>query len=256
MKTIKEITEMLHQAKVPESWIEELTEDGRKGVQTALARWWRQYDRRLKVEQEHAEKKAFDASYAPFKDALVVGVDEAGRGPLAGPVVTAAVILPADTPTLVGLDDSKAISKTERDRLAKEIRQVAIAYSVHVQSVEMIEQLSIYKATKDSMEQAVTSLAVQPHMILADAMNLQVNCPAESIIKGDAKSLSIAAASILAKTTRDAIMTEIHHDFPHYQFEKNAGYGTAEHLQALQEHGPCVHHRTGFEPIKSMLMKR
>ncbi|KXH79962.1 ribonuclease HII [Sporosarcina sp. HYO08] len=256
MKTIKEITEMLNRTIAPESWMDELAGDGRKGVQSALARWQRQYTKKLKVEQEHAEKKTFDASYAPFEGALVAGVDEAGRGPLAGPVVTAAVILPADTPTLVGLDDSKAVSKIERDRLAQEIRQAAIAYSVHVQPVEVIDQLSIYKATKDSMERAVTSLAIRPHMVLADAMNLQVSRPVESIIKGDAKSLAIAAASILAKTTRDAIMTEIHNDFPQYQFEKNAGYGTAEHLQALQEHGPCEHHRTSFEPIKSMRVKR
>lgn len=256
MKTIKEITEKLKQTDKREPWMDELAQDSRAGVKNALARWQRQYEKKQEKEQKHVAKIAFDRSFAPFEGAKVVGVDEAGRGPLAGPVVTAAVVLPNETPELVGLDDSKMISKNERERLAIEIQRVAIAYSVHIQSSQFIDELNIYAATKDSMEQAVRGLSVRPDFVIADAMLLATDCPTQSIIKGDAKSLAIAAASILAKTTRDAIMEGLHEEFPEYQFGKNAGYGTAEHLEALQKFGPCEHHRTSFEPIKTMLKVR
>ncbi|KAA0966531.1 ribonuclease HII [Sporosarcina sp. ANT_H38] len=253
MKTIKEITALLTEVKEPESWMEELAQDSRAGVQNALRRWKRQYDKQKAVEQNHMVKEAFDMSFAPFEGALIAGVDEAGRGPLAGPVVTAAVILPRETPELIGLDDSKAISKVERERLAEQIKSVAIAYSAHIQSARIIDEMNIYAATRDSMEQAVKGLAVNPDFVIADAMKLDTNCPTESVIKGDAKSLAVAAASIIAKTTRDAIMDNLHNGFPMYNFKKNAGYGTAEHVLALQTHGPCEHHRTSFEPVKSMI---
>lgn len=236
--------------------MDDLARDSRAGVKNALARWHRQHEKRRIREEEHAAKMAFDRSFAPFVGALVAGVDEAGRGPLAGPVVTATVILPDCTPGLIGLDDSKTIPKAERERLLKEIQKVAISYSVHIQSARIIDELNIYAATKKSMEQAVKGLSVKPDVVIADAMRLATDCPTESIIKGDAKSLAIAAASILAKTTRDAIMDELHEEFPAYRFGKNAGYGTAEHLEALREHGPCEHHRISFEPIKSMMKER
>lgn len=256
MKTIKEITELLKTVDEPEYWMEELAQDTRLGVKNALARWQRQYDKRKGIERNHMMKITFDASFEPFESALVAGVDEAGRGPLAGPVVTAAVILPRETPELVGLDDSKTISKVERERLAAVIKSVAIAYSAHIQPADVIDKMNIYAATRDSMETAVKGLTVKPDFVLADAMVLNTDCPAESIIKGDAKSLAIAAASIIAKTTRDAIMDELHGDFPLYNFAKNAGYGTVEHMQALEKYGPCEHHRSTFEPVKSILKER
>ncbi len=253
MKTIKEITERLKDVKELESWMEELAQDSRTGVQNALNRWRRQYEKRKAIERNHMAKEMFDTSFAPFEGALIAGVDEAGRGPLAGPVVTAAVILPRETPELVGLDDSKTISKVERDRLAEKIKSVAIAFSAHIQSARSIDDMNIYAATRDSMERAVKGLTINPDFVIADAMKLDTNCPTESVIKGDAKSLAVAAASIIAKTTRDAIMDNLHNDFPMYNFKKNAGYGTAEHVLALQTHGPCEHHRTTFEPVKTML---
>ncbi|MFC5588447.1 ribonuclease HII [Sporosarcina soli] len=256
MNTIKEITERLNQTGEREAWMAELVQDTRAGVKNALARWERQYEKRQEKERNHAEKIAFDRSFAPFDGAMVAGVDEAGRGPLAGPVVTATVILPNEVPELVGLDDSKTIAKSERERLALEIKKVAISYAVHIQSSQIIDELNIFAATKASMEQAVKGLSVRPDFVIADAMQLATDCPTESIIKGDAKSLAIAAASILAKTTRDAIMDELHEEFPAYQFGKNAGYGTAEHLEALHKFGPCEHHRTSFEPVKSMVEGR
>lgn len=252
MKTIKEIVEMLRMAEEPGPWMDELSRDSRTGVKNAVARWWRQYDKKQVVVQAYMAKLAFDASFAPFEGAMVAGVDEAGRGPLAGPVVTAAVILPTETPELVGLDDSKNISKAERERLADIIKKSAIAYSTHIQSARAIDELNIYAATRDSMERAVQGLSTPPDFVIVDAMQLATNCPTESVIKGDAKSLAIAAASIIAKTTRDAIMDDLHIGFPVYNFGKNAGYGTAEHVKALQVYGPCEHHRRSFEPVKSM----
>ena len=251
--TIKEIVEKLRMTEEPAPWMEELRQDARAGVKNALARWQRQYHKKELIMQEHMAKIAFDESFAPFLGAKVAGVDEAGRGPLAGPVVTAAVILPREVPELVGLDDSKSISKAERQRLAALIRNVAIAYSTHIQSARRIDELNIYAATRESMEQAVKALAVRPDFVIVDAMALHIDHPTESVIKGDAKSLAVAAASIIAKTTRDAIMDQLHTDFPEYHFEKNAGYGTAEHVEALHIHGPSEHHRTTFEPVKSMI---
>lgn len=256
MSTVKEIEERLEAAEMPEVWMEELYADPRAGVKAAINRWKRQYEKKRKIREEYERKCAFDLSYAPFDGALIAGVDEAGRGPLAGPVVSAVVILPKETPELIGLDDSKTIQKEQRERLAQKIREVALAYCVHIQSVEKIDELNIYAATRASMEQAVRDLAVQPDIVLVDAMTLSVSCRTASIIKGDAQSLAIAAASILAKTTRDALMEDLHKQYPAYQFAKNAGYGTAEHLEALEQYGPCMHHRKTFEPIKSMLAKR
>ena len=130
---------------------------------------------------------------------LIAGVDEAGRGPLAGPVVTAAVILPEEVPELIGLDDSKAISKINREMLAEKIRDVAIDYSIHVQSAAKIDEMNIYAATRDSMECAVKNLSVQPHFVIVDAMALTIDCPTASVIKGDAKSLAVAARLFLLK---------------------------------------------------------
>lgn len=239
-----------------EPWMDELAQDSRAGVQNALARWQRQYMKREQIKKAHLAKIAFDRSHAPFDNALVAGVDEAGRGPLAGPVVTAAVILPGEVPDLIGLDDSKAISKANREQFADKIRDVAIAYSIHVQPAEKIDAMNIFAATKESMETAVKSLAVQPDFVIADAMNLNISYETASVVKGDAKSLAVAAASILAKTTRDLLMDDLHKQFPVYKFSKNAGYGTAEHLEALAEFGPCIHHRKSFEPIKSMVAER
>ena len=256
MQTIKEIIEKLQMSVELEPWMDELADDSRKGVQNALLRWQRQYDKRLLVKKEHLSKIAFDRSFAPFRGAMIAGVDEAGRGPLAGPVVTAVVILPEEVPGLIGLDDSKAISKTNRELLAEKIRNVAIDYSVHVQSAVKIDEINIYAATRDSMECAVKNLSIQPHFVIVDAMAFTIDCPTASVIKGDEKSLAVAAASILAKTTRDAIMENLHKDYPAYNFSSNAGYGTAEHLEALEDYGPCKHHRRSFEPIKSMILGR
>ncbi|WP_369821936.1 ribonuclease HII [Sporosarcina sp. P33] len=254
--TIQQIKKQLENLQEPNEWLEELQSDQRKGVRQAISQWHKRYEKSQLLVQEFQQKKAFDDSYRSNRIQLIAGVDEAGRGPLAGPVVTAAVILPEECPGLIGLDDSKKVSKEKRQEFAALIKEQAIAYAVHVQPAARIDELNIYQATKQSMETAVSSLETAPHAVIADAMNLNLECPCYSIVKGDEKSLAIAAASILAKTTRDALMNELHEKFPWYAFNENAGYGTAKHLQGLETHGFCEHHRKTFEPIKTMWRNR
>ena len=253
METTTQIKEKLDGVTEWQPWMDALKSDSRKSVQTLLASWKRKQGLRGKLLQNHHQKLQFDAAYRTEKGDLVAGIDEAGRGPLAGPVVTAAVILPEDCSSLVGLDDSKQLSKAKRDQFAEIIKQIAISYAVHVQAPEEIDRLNIYQATKNSMIEAALSLAPKPAIVLADAMMLKLPMACESIIKGDTKSLSIAAASILAKTGRDAIMAEYAVKYPQYGFDKHAGYGTKEHVAALEKYGPCEIHRATFEPVKSLL---
>ncbi len=253
MKTVKEIEVLLKEQETPTKWIEELESDERIGVKRALKRWHANHKKRGLKRLAHIAKKDFDASYKPFPEALIAGVDEAGRGPLAGPVVTAAVILPDDCDELIGLDDSKAVSKEKREQFAEKIKEIAIAYAIHIQPANVIDDINIYEATRKSMEMAVKTLETRPDFVIADAMALSLQQRTASVVKADAQSLAVAAASMLAKTTRDDYMKQIHEDYPMYQFEKNAGYGTADHVKALETHGPCVHHRRTFEPVKSLI---
>lgn len=253
MQTTTEIKDKLNGLTEWQPWMDELQNDPRKSVQTLLASWQRKRMQREKLLGNHGSKLHFDNRYRKADSDLVAGIDEAGRGPLAGPVVTAAVILPEDCSSLVGLDDSKQLSKAKRDQFAEIIKKIAVSYSVHVQPPEEIDRLNIYQATRSSMAEAALALSPAPSIVLADAMMLDLPMACESIIKGDAKSLSIAAASILAKTGRDAIMAGYAAQYPQYGFEKHAGYGTKDHVAALEKHGPCEIHRTTFEPVKSLL---
>ncbi|WP_025113919.1 ribonuclease HII [Lysinibacillus fusiformis] len=251
MRSIKEITVALKDAKEWQEWMSDIAEDERVGVQKAWLSWQKKQDKKRQLLQEHQAKVAFDLSYGGI-DALIAGVDEAGRGPLAGPVVTAAVILPTNCEALVGLNDSKQLSKDKRNAFATLIKEHAISYFIHFQPAQQIDELNIYEATKQSMKASVESLSRKPDYVLVDAMTLPMAIPQDSIIKGDAKSLAIAAASILAKTARDDYMEQLDKDFPMYGFAQHAGYGTKQHLKALEEYGPTIHHRKSFEPIKSM----
>ncbi|WP_394120552.1 ribonuclease HII [Planococcus donghaensis] len=255
MQTTNEIKDKLNGLVEWQPWMEELKSDSRKSVQALLASWQRKQVLREKLMENHISKLLFDAAFKTAETDLVAGIDEAGRGPLAGPVVTAAVILPEDCSSLIGLNDSKQLSKAKRDQFAEIIKKIAISYSVHIQPPEEIDRVNIYRATKGSMAAAALALSPAPDIVLADAMMLNLPMPCESIIKGDAKSLSIAAASILAKTGRDALMEEYAAQYPQYGFEKHAGYGTKEHVSALEKHGPCRIHRKTFEPVKSLLTK-
>ncbi|MDD4334458.1 MAG: ribonuclease HII [Desulfotomaculaceae bacterium] len=183
----------------------------------------------------------------------VAGVDEAGRGPLAGPVVAAAVILPDDA-VLLNLNDSKKLAPQKREYLAGQIERTSLAWSVGVSSVEEIFSENIHQAGLKAMRRAVVGLAVKPAHVLVDGFKIdRLACPQTPIIAGDGLSASIAAASILAKVTRDRLMDSYHKLYPQYGFDRHKGYGTAEHLQALSDHGPCPIHRTGYRPVRECL---
>jgi ribonuclease HII len=182
---------------------------------------------------------------------LLAGVDEAGRGPLAGPVVAAAVILD-DLNPITGLADSKKLSPQRRDQLYDEIRAKALCFAIEQASVEEIDQLNILQATLMAMRRAVVGLRLKPVKVLVDGNQLPVlNVLAEAIVKGDTKVPAISAASILAKVHRDRWCQEVHQEFPQYGFDQHKGYGTAFHLNALKIYGACLHHRKSFAPVKS-----
>jgi ribonuclease HII len=184
---------------------------------------------------------------------LVAGVDEVGRGPLAGPVVAAAVILD-DLHPVKGLRDSKTLGPATRERLAAEIRAKALCVSVAAASVDEIDRLNILQATLLAMRRAVEGLRLTPHHVLVDGNRLPpLKVPAEAIVKGDAKVAAIAAASIVAKVHRDALLCELHGLHPAYGFADHKGYPTPEHLAALRAHGPCVAHRRSFAPVRDAL---
>ena len=200
------------------------------------------------------ELKEIDKSY--FKEGYnyICGIDEAGRGPLAGPVVVAAVIMPKDS-MIEGVNDSKKVSEKKREKLYELIIEEAISYSVGIVDQNEIDRINILNATKAGLTEAVRTLKVKPELILVDALTNIDTCgvPYQSIIKGDAKSYSIAAASIIAKVTRDRIMREWDKVYPQYGFEKHKGYGTAAHISAIKENGLCPLHRLSF--VKNIINK-
>lgn len=184
---------------------------------------------------------------------LVAGVDEAGRGPLAGPVVAAAVILD-DLKPIAGLNDSKKLTEKRREKLYDEILAKALCCSIAEASVQEIDELNILQATLLAMRRAVDGLRLKPVKVLVDGNRLPVlDVRAEAIVSGDALVPAISAASILAKVHRDRLCAQLHAQYPQYGFERHKGYGTAEHLQALTEHGPCPWHRTSFAPVARSL---
>ena len=185
---------------------------------------------------------------------LLAGVDEAGRGPLAGPVVAAAVILDELAP-IKGLHDSKVLTARARERLFDEIRARALCCSIAQASVEEIDTLNILQATLLAMQRAVDGLRLRPHKVLVDGNRLPVlTMAAQAIVKGDAKVRAISAASILAKVYRDRLCQELHAQHPEYGFGGHKGYPTAAHLAALREHGPCAQHRRSFAPVRALLV--
>ena len=252
MPTIKEVKECLAMIDdLDHPLFEELISDGRAGVQAAISKRKRelqkQVDEDLRLEKMLAYEKEL---YAQGID-LIAGVDEVGRGPLAGPVVAAGVILPKAC-KIPGLNDSKKIPKAKHKEIYEAVLQNAIAIGIGVKDNHVIDQVNIYEATKLAMMEAIGQLEPQPQHLLIDAMRLDLPIPQTSIIKGDANSLSIAAASIVAKVTRDQMMEEFDKEYPGYDFAKNAGYGTANHLAGLDQLGVTPIHRRSFEPVKSM----
>ena len=186
---------------------------------------------------------------------LVAGVDEVGRGPLIGPVVACACILPVNF-YHKDIKDSKKLSEKKREEMYKIIKENALAIGIGIVSEKVIDEINIYEATKIAMKEAIENLNITPEHILIDAMKLELNIPSTSIIKGDAKSESIAAASIIAKVTRDHMLDEMDKEYPMYDLKNNKGYGTKKHLEALQTYGPCKYHRVSYSPVRNALNEK
>ena len=195
----------------------------------------------------------YESKYYEKGLTLIAGSDEAGRGPLAGPLVVAACILPKGYQHEL-INDSKKLTDKKRRMLYETIKKDALAYHIEIIDIETIDKINIYQASKLGMKICLEKLSIKPEAALLDAMNLDMDYPVESIIKGDEKSLSIAAASILAKVYRDDLMIEYSKEYPQYQFDKNKGYGTKVHLEALDKYGITPLHRKTYEPVKSMLL--
>ena len=186
---------------------------------------------------------------------LIGGIDEVGRGPLVGPVVAACVILPKDYENL-NIKDSKKLSEKKRDLLFEEINNIAISIGIGIVDSSRIDKINIYEATKEAMKDAIGKCNVKPEHLLIDAMKLDLDIPSTSIIKGDAKSQSIAAASIIAKVTRDRQMIELDKLHPEYELAKNKGYGTKKHIEAIEKYGLLKEHRKSFSPVSECVERK
>jgi ribonuclease HII len=231
--------------------VEEFLNDERTGVKSAVSAALKKYNKYLD-ELNRLEKMSYfeNLAYEEGVD-LVAGIDEVGRGPLAGPVVTACVILPKGC-KIQGVNDSKKLSAAKREQLYDEIKEKAVSIGIGIMSHEVIDEVNILQATYKAMRQAIDKMSVKPQRLLVDAVHIpDVDIYQVGIIKGDAKSISIAAASIIAKVTRDRMMAEFAKKYPHYDFENNMGYGTAKHIEGLKKYGACDIHRLTF--IKNLI---
>lgn len=252
MSTIKEVKERLAMIdELDHPLFEELILDGRAGVQAAISKRKRELQKQVDEDLRLEKMLAYEKELYTQGIHLIAGVDEVGRGPLAGPVVAAAVILPKAC-KIPGLNDSKKIPKSKHKEIYEAVFQNAIAIGIGIKDNHVIDQVNIYEATKLAMMEAIGQLDPRPQHLLIDAMKLDLPISQTSIIKGDANSLSIAAASIVAKVTRDQMMEKFDQEYPGYDFAQNAGYGTAKHLAGLDQLGVTPIHRRSFEPVKSM----
>lgn len=243
---IGEIRDLLQAAEdqmLPD-FIARFESDERSGVQQFVQRAQKRLDA---LEKERERLMAMHQYEEQYKDCQAIcGIDEAGRGPLAGPVVAGAVILPEDVEILY-LNDSKKLSAARREELYEEIKEKAICYGVGIASPERIDQINILQATYEAMRDAIAALMPAPDLLLVDAVHIpEVETKQVGIIKGDAKSVSIAAASIIAKVTRDHMMMEMDALYPEYGFAGHKGYGAAKHIEAIKKYGPCPIHRRTF----------
>ncbi|KRL75237.1 ribonuclease HII [Secundilactobacillus paracollinoides] len=226
----------------------EAAADSRKGVQQLIAQTHKRLAK-LADAKNAFEKRFFYENQARDKGRTVIaGIDEVGRGPLAGPVISCAIVLPADFDVL-GVNDSKQLSDHKREELYPQILNEAVSVGIGWASAQQIDDLNIYQATRAAMLEAVNHLTVKPQQLLIDAMSIDTDIPQLKLIKGDAKSISIGAASIVAKVFRDHVMQSYDQRYPGYEFSHNAGYGTKAHLAGLAQLGPTPIHRKTFAPV-------
>jgi len=253
METIAEIREKLQNCPASElqEWLREYEQDSRKGVQKLLDGFWRKQAAQLKEEQRLDALLSYERQCYAEGYELVAGIDEVGRGPLAGPVVAAAVILPKEC-RIEGVNDSKKLTPRKREELYGVILEKAVAYGVGVVPPERIDEINILQATFEAMRQALAQLSPAADYILVDAVTIYgIDTPQKGIVKGDEKSLSIGEASIVAKVHRDRMMVQYDEIYPGYGFAANKGYGSAEHIAAIREKGICAIHRRSF--VKNFL---
>lgn len=252
MKSIKEIAEEIKSCNYKEfqTMKENLINDTRKGVIKEIEKREKYFIKLQKEINEYKNRQRYEIDLFKKGYSLIAGLDEVGRGPLAGPVCAAAVILDPKS-SYLGVKDSKKLSEKQREELSVKIKETALAYCIAYASPNEIDEINILNATKLAMKRAIEGLNIKPDYLLLDAININVNIPQKSIIKGDDNSISIGAASIIAKVERDNYMKEISKKYPFYDFENNKGYGTDSHIKGLKEHGPCEIHRKSF--IKSIL---
>lgn len=229
--------------------IAKYSDDERAGVINLIKRYQKEIDKHNKEVERTYNMQSFERKYGEYQ--YICGIDEVGRGPLAGPVCAGAVILPKDVDILY-INDSKQLSAAKREELYDIIKEKAIAVKTAYSSPEVIDDINILQATYRAMREAINELDVKPDILLNDAVNIpEVNIKQVPIIKGDAKSISIAAASIIAKVERDRLMVMYDELYPEYGFAKNKGYGSKEHIEALRKYGPCPIHRRSF--IKGLI---
>ena len=247
--TIGEIKKLLAQGSVNHEDLKILENDTRVGVQKLLLSYHNRQQKLAKKKAAFIKRFAYEKTFWA-KDETVAGVDEVGRGPLAGPIVTAAVIID-DNFDLTDVNDSKKLSAKRRQELFPLILKEAVSVAIGLKSPQVIDEINIYEADRLAMAEAVKNLDVKPDALLVDAMQVPVQLPQVRLIKGDAKSNSIAAASIVAKVFRDNLMADYAKIYPEYHFDENAGYGTQAHLQALAKYGPTLIHRKTFAPVNS-----
>ena len=249
--TISEIREILLESP-SEEFLVELELDQRVAVKKLLQAYHKRIEKAALERERFHKILSYERQYYDEGAKLIAGVDEAGRGPLAGPLVIAAVVMPQEF-FISGLNDSKQISASKRDKLYDEILQKALSVSVNIVSISNIDELNIYRATQQGMAEVLLHLDKQPDVALIDAMPVEAgDIKTVSLVHGDALSASIAAASIVAKVTRDRIMEKLAVLYPAYGFAGNKGYGSKEHMQAIKNEGATSWHRRSYEPVKSM----
>lgn len=249
--TVAEIKILLKAVEnLSDPFLETLKADDRKGVQAALRSKLKEFEKIENAIKQKEKMLNYERSLRLEGYKFIAGIDEVGRGPLAGPVVAAAVILP-DEVELLGLMDSKQLTAARRQELSEEIQNIAVAVGIGEVEPEEIDRINIRQATHLAMKRALDDCKIKAEFALIDAETIKdLNIPQQAIIKGDIHSYSIAAASIIAKVYRDAIMEQYDLIYPYYGFSSNSGYGTAEHLAGLEEYGPSPVHRTTFAPVK------
>jgi len=248
MKSLKQIKQYLLSVNLDEipEVIKVYSNDTRIGVNKLIQQYKKKYINYQKELQRTQAISKYEIDYYQKGKNYIAGIDEVGRGPLAGPVMTCAVILPKGC-NILGINDSKQLSAKQRQFLCMQLKKAAIDISISLVESDEIDRINILKATQKSMAQSINNLTVTPDIVLTDAIHIpNINIEQLSIIKGDNKSISIAAASIIAKVTRDKLMVDYSKKYPNYGFEKNKGYGTKEHIEAIKKYGLCPIHRRTF----------